>query len=278
MTRKEEFSRLLKEISIERKKIERVIRKALRRKGDRRSLTAIAVLSPSTLHLPDLPFPQNLQDVLNSKEYDFVQSVWERLQNKMREVMENYDDILESYRRQVFTHYLRKLNSNSAVVLTEDQKQDLYQSLNVGICKAFLCYDHEKEKENPAKFFLKVMRGILRTYLSGEVLGISVPPTQYQKKVSRGEEIPLVVPISQIVPEPTEEENNDEPLEFPFLDNVPSDWLTEMEIRDVINRLPPVFKQVLLNHIEGEENTFPSDVGVVLLSVSILTVISLLRD
>ncbi|MEM2265240.1 MAG: hypothetical protein QW687_00205 [Candidatus Hadarchaeales archaeon] len=280
MTRERVFSQLLKEISSDRKKIEGILRKALGRRKDRRSLTAIAVLTPSTLKLPDLPFPENIKDYLSEGDYTIVKVLWERLKGKMEEIFSGFDDILESYRRQVFTHYLRKLQSFGTITLTDEQRQDLYQSLNLGICKALLCYDHRKEKENPAKFFLKVMRGVLRTYLSGEVLGISVPPTQYQKKVMKGEEIPLVVTVSQIIPEAAEEENNNnEPLDLtPLTEDLSYDWFTEIEVRDIINRLPSVFKETLVRYLDGEDDGFPLDVRAVILSVSVLTVMSLLKD
>lgn len=278
MKRERSFSDLLKVISTERKRIENILRRALGKGKDRRSLTAITVLTPTTLKLPDLPFPENVKGILSEKDYELVETLWERLREKIEEVFVQYDDVLESYRRQVFTHYLRKLQNYGTVNLTEEQRQDLYQTLNIGICKAFLCYDHKKEKENPAKFFLKVMRGVLRTHLSGEVLGINVPPTQYQKRVSRGEEVPMVVPISQILPEQSDEENNNEPLDFTFLNDLSYDWLTEVEMRDIIQRLPSVFKETLVKYIDGDDDEFPSDVRAVILSLSVLTVISLLRD
>lgn len=270
----------LRKISEKRKLIEKILKKRLKRERDRRSITAIAVLTPSTLGLPDIPFPENVRPYLPEKEYEKVKKLWEEIKEEIEDAYERFDEQFESYRRQVMSHYLKKLRSYGNLELTDEQREDLYMCLNLGINKAFLCYDHEKEKDNPAKFFLKVMRGVFRTYLSSEVLGLHIPPTQYQKKVSTGDEIPIVVPVSQIIKEPEDvEENHDEEDNFLSLNNLSvGDYFTEMEIRDIIGRLVSPFREVLQSYIEGGDELYPPDVHYLLLSVALLTVFSLLTD
>ncbi len=281
MTREEAFHRLLRSIAKRRKRIEKILRRHLGRKGDRRSLTALAVLNPSSLQLDDLPFPENVRPILREDEFQTVSSLWADIQREIETVFRDYDDILESYRRQVLSHYYKKLCVLGNVIVVDEQREDLYMCLNLGIVKGLLCYDPKKGTDDPAKFFLKVIRGIFRSHLSTELFGVHIPPTQYQKIIANQAEIPIVTSLSQFVNEEEtsvdEEEDKDNLISLSV--PVGKDPFLEMEVRDVMERLLPPFRSALQAYLEGSPSEeYPMDVGSILVAVALLTVYTLLEE
>jgi len=281
----ESFKETLKEISGLRKELEKILRGyfSVRRQ---KSLTAAIFLSPQNFGLPaDKPFPENLSGRLKVKDYKKVEKIWKELTDKIQTVFETHEELLESYRRQILSHYFRALRKGGQTNnFWEDQREDLYLSLNLGIIKAFLCYDSEKEKDDPAKFFLKVMRGVLRAQLSVETWGVFVPPAQYQRIVTeRKGQIPRIVPMSSYIEDDEfEERENQVNEDIDDIPNnhipIPTEMFDEIELRDIIRRLPTPLPRVVQDFLDGYDLPYPKEVSCFLLTIASVILWGLLAD